>query len=344
MKGSVFIYEFVTGGGFLADKNFVPPSLAREGRAMACGLASDFAAAGFETVLLHDARQPALDIAAAQVFSVDSGEDHQRRFSQLAAAADWTVVIAPELDDQLSQCCDRVQLAGGRLLGPSVELIHLASDKHALGQFWQTRGVSTPEGVAIPNASMLPDCFAYPAVLKPRFGAGSVDVRRIESAADLGAISPLAGDARLETYHPGEPVSVSFLCGPKGDVALPSCRQHLSEDGRFQYLGGSLLTDMALGRRATDLAERALSCLPSRRGFLGVDLILGDNPDDGGDVAIELNPRLTMSYVGLRAACRGNLAEAMLNVAHGNAAEIDFDTSPLAYDTSGRVTRGAVVH
>lgn len=45
----------------------------------------------------------------------------------------------------------------------------------------------------------------------------------------------------------------------------------------------------------------------------GVDMVLGDE----GDFAIEINPRLTTSYVGLRSATDVNLAEAMVRIAEG---------------------------
>ena len=52
--------------------------------------------------------------------------------------------------------------------------------------------------------------------------------------------------------------------------------------------------------------------MPGLSGYVGVDVVLGN---DGRDWAIEINPRLTTSYVGLRALAGFNLAEAMLAVA-----------------------------
>ena len=49
------------------------------------------------------------------------------------------------------------------------------------------------------------------------------------------------------------------------------------------------------------------------RGYVGVDMVLGD----AGDYAIEINPRLTTSYLGLRQLCQQNLAELILRLAQG---------------------------
>ena len=48
---------------------------------------------------------------------------------------------------------------------------------------------------------------------------------------------------------------------------------------------------------------------------------LGDAADGSRDFAIEVNPRLTTSYVGLRALAEFNLADAMLKVAAGEDVE-----------------------
>jgi predicted ATP-grasp superfamily ATP-dependent carboligase len=57
--------------------------------------------------------------------------------------------------------------------------------------------------------------------------------------------------------------------------------------------------------------------VPGLLGYVGVDLVLGDAADGSQDYAIEINPRLTTSYVGLRQLAEFNLAEAMLVAAAG---------------------------
>ena len=73
-------------------------------------------------------------------------------------------------------------------------------------------------------------------------------------------------------------------------------------------------------------------------GFVGVDLVLGREPDGSEDFVIEVNPRLTTSYVGLRAAARSNLAEVMVNIANGATASIEYTDRPIEFDTSGNVS------
>jgi len=66
------------------------------------------------------------------------------------------------------------------------------------------------------------------------------------------------------------------------------------------------------------------------RGFVGVDLVLGMAANGSDDVVIEINPRVTTSYVGLRRLCEGNLAGVWLDLLRGR------DTAPLSW-RPGRV-------
>ena len=66
-------------------------------------------------------------------------------------------------------------------------------------------------------------------------------------------------------------------------------------------------------------------------------MILG--PDEGGstDFVIEVNPRLTTSYIGLRAMTQQNLAAAMLNLCAGIPVTLSFPIGPLEFRPDGRI-------
>jgi predicted ATP-grasp superfamily ATP-dependent carboligase len=131
--------------------------------------------------------------------------------------------------------------------------------------------------------------------------------------------------------------SVSVLCGSAGNYALPACEQLLSNDGRLTYRGGRLPLDARLDQRARAFALAAIAALPEPRGYLGVDLVLGDADDGSADHVIEINPRLTTSYVGLRALARSNLAAATLAVVSGRAPNLCFADQQLEFTADGTV-------
>jgi predicted ATP-grasp superfamily ATP-dependent carboligase len=93
-----------------------------------------------------------------------------------------------------------------------------------------------------------------------------------------------------------------------------------------------------LAQRARDLANRALAALPATTGYVGIDMVLGREPDGSDDAVIEVNPRLTTSYVGLRAAARTNLAEAMCQAARGELPQIQYGHRRLEFDSLGNVS------
>ena len=90
-----------------------------------------------------------------------------------------------------------------------------------------------------------------------------------------------------------------------------------------------------LENRAKALALAAVAAMPGTTGYVGVDLILGENPDGSQDVVVEINPRLTTSYVGLRQVCRQNLAQAMLDVAQERPVELSFREERVEFRPDG---------
>ena len=125
-------------------------------------------------------------------------------------------------------------------------------------------------------------------------------------------------------------------------MSLSPCKQRISDDGRLRYMGGELPLAGGLAERARALAERALAAMPPAIGYVGVDLVLGRAPDGSEDVVIEINPRLTTSYVGLRAAAKSNLAKAMWSVAQGETQQVEFADRPIEFDSSGNVSYHAM--
>lgn len=290
----ILIYECVSAGGLGRD---VPDSLAREGRAMLKAVVDDFQ------------RLPGVEVVT--LASPDA-------FADTAATCAWTLVIAPEFDDHLHSLSQTVLHVGGRLLGSQPAAIRLTGDKLATADFWRARGVPHPRTQLLDATEFA--SFAPPWVMKPRFGAGSQATFLIRNRDDLMNIwSPAFhecpdGEFIVQQFVPGQAASVALLIGPAQILALLPAQQHLSRDGRFRYLGGSLPLAAPLTERATLLALQAVAGIEGLQGYVGVDLVLGD---DGIDYAIEINPRITTSYIGLRRLCRRNLAELMLQAAHG---------------------------
>jgi tyramine---L-glutamate ligase len=332
----VFVYEFITGGG-LWSLGDAPPagSLLAEGQAMAAAIAADFRLAGHEVRSLRDVRLPSM--LGSEEVPIASARDEQSHFAELAAASDWTLVIAPESDGALLQRCQWVGQYGGRLLSPSAELIALAGDKCRTADHLRRHGISASDGIRVEpgGETPLPADF-FPVVLKPIDGCGSQGMQLLANVADWEA-AVIREPMRLERFVPGRAASVAVLCGPAGCAALPASQQRLSHDGRFTYLGGRLPLAADLDRRARRLAVAAVKSLPDPLGYIGVDLVLGGAADGSGDRVIEINPRLTTSYVGLRALCADNLAAAMIAVASGAEPSLSWRDGRVKFAADGTI-------
>ena len=322
----LFIHEIVCAGGLGA----APDSLRAEGLAMLAAVAVDFAAAGALVTTLLTPGCPEIPGVRCKRGHL---ADESRNFDRLVAECDAALVIAPEFDDHLLRRSERVLALGRILLGCSPDAVRLAGDKLELARRWQALGVPTP---ATESASSQPPD-VYPAVVKPRHGAGSISTRRIERAGDWPAAwTEFAGSMPefiVQPYHPGRAVSIAFLVAEDTKIPLEPTEQVQSTDGSLRYLGGRFPLPPADADRARRLGERALAGIVGLAGYVGVDLVLGATEAD--DVAIEVNPRLTTSYVGLRQRTPRNLAQVWLDLREGRAIEpIKWSREPFEFGVS----------
>ena len=217
-----------------------------------------------------------------------------------------------------------VETAGGRLLGPSPELIALAAEKQRTAEHLAT---ARSAGRLLEKPSTPDDLLHSCRGNRLPGGVQAARRRRIERRA--AARRPRCGGAVSNDVYQARPLG-TILSGHRRErrralradghcSRCPLADNDLSDDGRFRYLGGSCPLEPALDRRARSLAIQTIRSLTGPLGYVGIDLILGDDPDGQNDVVIEINPRLTTSYVGLRAIADGNLAAAMLAAAEGRS-------------------------
>jgi len=299
MMTTIFVYEHASAlGASRLHKFRLAPSILREGRAMLAAVSEDLRA--IPGVRVRGLLAPC-----------------ESAFRKLTARADWSLIIAPESDGILEQRCRWVVESGGRLLGPTPDAIHLTADKLALARHFREKHVPTPRTWALGSE---PE-HLRPVVWKPCDGAGSQATFLINSRTDrVNAEIELLKESSealmlAQEFTVGRPVSVAFLLGSRERVALRASSQIISRDGRFRYLGGITPLPPLLEQRAITLARMAIDSVSGLRGYVGVDLVLGLHA--GEDRVIEINPRLTTSYLGLRRKAKVNLADIYLRMMYG---------------------------
>ena len=328
----VFVYEF-SCCRLAADET--ARALRAEGWAMLSAILEDLGhIPGVTTLTLLSEDLSPVPFPGRRV----SPADEERAFRELAATADGTLVIAPETDCLLLERCRWAEEAGGRLLGPSSEAVRLTGDKLAQAHHCHERGIPVPPTRSLSALLGSAEGVSFPVVCKLRCGAGAQETYLIHEEGELSQLSP--AEFIVQPYIRGMPASVAFLVGPRECLALPPAAQQLSDDGRFRYLGGQLPLPPALAERAQRLGRLAVEAVSGLRGYVGVDVVLGTAPDGSGDRVMEVNARLTTSYVGLRAHCLANLAEVMLCVATGTEApELCWREGTVSWKADGSVVQ-----
>lgn len=252
--------------------------------------------------------------------------ERRRDFRGALRRADAALVIGPEERGTLERMARAVEREGRLLLGPSPAAVRLLADKLATARCLEAAGVATPRTEAIRFGRALRRLRARPLpfVVKPRDGCGCRGVvivrRRREIARALRVVrrATRRADFLVQDYVSGESASVSIIAS-EGLLPLGLNRQRLRGRTTPAYDGGETFWPHRMAPLALTAAraaiEAAVGACPVVRGYVGVDLVLGAR----GATVIEINPRLTTSYVGLRRSIGHNLAGLILDAALGRA-------------------------
>jgi len=330
----LFVYEYISAGGMGPH---VSPSLGEEGWAMLSALVQDFdKVKNVETLTLLERSKNKL----GRHCQYTSHEEEPTHFKEMVERADQILLIAPECDGILAKRSRLVLDAGKPLLGSLPAAIELTGDKWAMARHFADHQVPTPLPTEIlGNGS---DALPFPMVCKPRHGAGSQATYLVHDENELTYARAKARtelpsqDLIGQPFAPGVPASITFLIGPNQMLALVPGEQQLSREGRFHYLGGRWPLPQPLAQRAQVLGRKAIGTVEGLFGLVGVDLVLGHVEDGSGDFVIEINPRPTTSYIGLRQLAEENLADLFLRVVGGEKeTSVRWHTSPYQFSLNG---------
>ncbi|MEW4565701.1 ATP-grasp domain-containing protein [Bremerella sp. JC770] len=315
---SVFVYELITGGGLYSVPGAPAPSgsLLKEGTAMLAAVVEDLAAIdGVSVTVLRDARLPPLSVASEKQITVEGPEGERTAFREAVQSTDATLVIAPEFDGLHLARTQWAEEDGASLISPDSAFVELASCKWKCFQHWRDASVPTIDTFRVVDRASWEHLLDVPVVTKPADGAGSEGVLSWNAGFELNG-PLLSGETYLiQPKIFGDAISCAVLGNGPDLVLLPAAFQTLDKD--LKYHGGCLPIPPELNMRAHRLAAQAIRSMPPFRGYVGLDMILGPCPEGKEDVVVELNPRLTSSYVGLRLLLKNNLAQAMFDVAAG---------------------------
>ena len=321
----LLVYEHVSGGGFAGEA--IPPSVLCEGFAMLRTLTADFKAAGHSVTTALDSRIAKLNppVEADCVVPVFSSQEAQVNFKKMAEQADAAYVIAPETDGVLRSLVELVEQTGTASLNCPAGAIEKVSDKAVFYECLRELGLPLPKTIMFGVTDALNKIvetiggsLELPLIFKPSDGVscGGLSVARNENQV-AAAVSKIKRETASKSFLVqelinGAAASVSML-STGNHVAPVSLNQQdvtlKTPEAISMYSGGVVPFEHPLRAEAFAVAEKIAKSFPSLRGYIGVDFVLTESEA----MPIEVNPRLTTSYVGLRRTVSFNPAQAILN-------------------------------
>ncbi len=320
----VIVYEHVSGGGYAGHP--IPPSILSEGFGMLRCLVEDFKAAGHEVTVLLDSRLSKLSppISADCIVPIMYPDEPKRFLKNIAKINDATYIIAPETGHTLQSIVELAEGTGKVSLNCESQAIERAADKAVFYEILQKQGVAPKtvvlnldEDLAKVKLTIKKD-LCYPIVLKPVDGVGCSGLSLVNEETQIAsAIAKIGTESNIrrfiaQEFIRGQAASVSLLSTGKKAVSLSLNKQNIvfaSPNGASSYEGGTVHFDHWLKQEAFSISQKIVEAFPGLRGYVGVDFVLTEHKV----FVVDINPRLTTSYVGLRIVNEFNIAQALLD-------------------------------
>jgi tyramine---L-glutamate ligase len=316
----VLVYEFFAGGGSPAGE--LPRGLAAEALGMLWAVLTDFR--NWNTVHTITALDPRFEervpglnrttLPSDEVVCAPQ-EGGWEIYRALLKRCDAALIIAPETAGVLAALTAHAECAGVALLGSSSSAVTIAGNKASCHKVFRKARLRTPvtHSVKLPSVLRTAKKMNYPLVIKPVDGIGCEGVCFVESPTDLAAAVKTARRSTdndqvvLQSFVPGTHVSASLLVAGNRCLPLSLNLQLIKAGSPFKYMGSQVPFDHPVGKLGVELACSAVRAIPGLSGYVGVDLVLSES----AAYLIEVNPRLTTSYIGLRQVISMNLARAI---------------------------------
>jgi tyramine---L-glutamate ligase len=287
------------------------------------GLASDFKNAEHNVTVMLDYRvekfNPRLNVENRIIVH---SKPNQMLIDALKGV-EATYVVAPESNCILQTIVKSIEDTGLLSLNCQSEAIARAANKATLLEHVKSLGLNVAETLFFNKIDLaeikqnVNDKLGFPAVVKPANGAGCGCLSIVRNAQQLPAAIK-----KIEQEFPTTPILVQKLVeGISASVSIISTgieavpvslnRQNVTLASPYSiscYNGGEVPLDNSLKEEAFAVAKRVVESFKGLKGYIGVDIVITEDKV----VVIEVNPRLTTSYVGLRNVLNFNLAQAIL--------------------------------
>ncbi len=231
---------------------------------------------------------------------------------------DSCLVIAPEEEFILYRITELIEKKGVDIIGSSSEAVMKCTDKYETYKSLKGKvPLIETEKVFFDNIDDYEDFDNKNKIIKPADGVSCSGVTVVGNFGEFkDAISKLQTELPyfiVQNFVEGTSASVSILCD--GKKALPLSLNYqdieISENG-INYNGGHVPLKHEIEVQAKNVAKKAVESIEGLKGYVGVDMILGDRA-----YLVEINSRITTPYVALKEILNLNLGKAILDSIYG---------------------------
>ncbi|MBI5680518.1 MAG: ATP-grasp domain-containing protein [Methanobacterium sp.] len=305
---NILIIEYATALG-IDD-----PSISAEGHAMIKGLLKDFKNKNTDYLISKKIQ----NFNSSYCNPVELEEDLMEWINKNISNYDACLVIAPEEDFILYEITYLIEKKGVCIIGSSSNAVKVCSDKYVMYEALKDHvPIIKTEKVYFNDINKYIVFNNKKKVVKPADGVSCSGVQIINNSKELKkAASMLENNLPyfiIQDFVEGTSASVSLISNGKEAIPLSLNLQdiELTGDG-INYNGGKVPLNHELADEAKEIAKKAAESINGLKGYVGVDMILGDEVH-----LVEINSRITTPYVALRDILDFNIGDAILDSIYG---------------------------
>ncbi len=289
------------------------PSISTEGLAMLEGLLDDFKSKNTDYLLDKN-----IEFSSKNCNCVHIHDDLMEWLEENVEYYHACVLIAPEDDFILYKLTQLLEEKNIKIIGSTLEAVGVCSDKYELYKSLKDSvNIIETEKIYFDDVDNYKSSFKRKKVVKPADGVSCSGVKVVQSLQQLKkAVKEMQSALPyfiVQDFIEGTPASVSLISDGNEAFPLSLNLQNIEfENSDISYHGGLVPWEHKLADDAKNMAKKAVESIKGLKGYVGVDIIIGDEV-----YLMEINSRLTTPYVALRHITNFNLGEAIFDSAYG---------------------------
>lgn len=306
----ILLLEYITAGGLNSEP--LDTALLLEATLMRDALLRDFNdIATVQVITTYDERL-AKPENVHQAISIGVNANPESVWQELLTHCDAALVVAPETGGILEKLTQMIETAQVKNLGSHFAAVSAASDKYKTHQLLTSGNIAAiPTCKATDSAKLAASNDGF--IIKPNDGAGCEATYYF---GDLEAVHDWLAEhvhdnLIIQPYQEGQAASISALFR-QGHAWVLSCNEQIVEvesNQAVQLKGCRVNAFSQYLPIFNQLANRMATVLPQLNGYVGIDVIIHHEEI----YVVEINPRITTSYIGLHESLNYNPAHLILD-------------------------------